>query len=591
VTVGGGPFELLARRAEESGERVAFVFLGADGTEEQPLTYAQLAERSLSAAGQLAERVRPGDRVLLLHPPGNEFLVDLFACWALGAVAVPAALPLPGRESHALALARIVADCTPRAIVTTDLVRTFLPELLAELAGATATSIVVTGDGDDAGHPLVAAASGAPCMLQYTSGSTREPRGVMLTWENLSANLAAIRQFAGQGPGEVAVIWLPHYHDMGLGTLIGAIYGGYRCVWMSPLAFLKQPLRWLAAITHHRATSTVAPNFAFELCTRRVTPADLDGLDLSSLEIVVNGAEPLRQASVERFVRTLAPAGLRPEVVRPAYGLAESVMFVSGVRASRRPRFTGFDRTALLQGAAVGNPSGRSLAALGTPAGGHELAIVAPASRQACPADEVGEIWLRGPSVASGYWCRPEETEATFGARTADGSGPYLRTGDLGFLHDGELYVSGRLKDVIIVRGANHYPQDLEWTVEDCHPAIRRGCTAAFTLGGGEERIVVTAEVRSPESIAPDVGSAVRAAVAAEHGLMLHGVGLLAPRTAPRTSSGKIRRRACRALWDAEPDAFLARWCGNGAEPVGDAGAGAVTLLAPQPHAPDAAGA
>jgi acyl-CoA synthetase (AMP-forming)/AMP-acid ligase II len=324
---------------------------------------------------------------------------------------------------------------------------------------------------------------------------------------------------------------------MGLAGMLACLYVSQPCVFMSPLAFMARPLRWLREVTERRATWTGAPNFAFDLCVRRVRPADVERLDLSSLSFLVTGAEPVRAETLERFLDTFAPVGLRPDVIAPCYGLAEAVVFATGPSEPRPVRVLRFDAEALQDLRAVQAEPGRDareLVACGAPPEHHGAIVVDPDTRRRCQDGRVGEIWLSGPSVAAGYWNRPDETEVAFGAHLAEnGHGPYLRTGDLGFLLDGDLFVTGRLKDLIIIGGANYYPQDIEWTVEECHPAVRPAGAAVFAVDADGERLVVMAEVRRNANSLDDVRRAIVAAVAEQHQLSVGGVGLLPAGSAP----------------------------------------------------------
>ncbi|MFP2926241.1 fatty acyl-AMP ligase, partial [Pyxidicoccus sp. 3LG] len=395
-------------------------------------------------------------------------------------------------------------------------------------------------------------------FLQYTSGSTGSPRGVVLTHANLLHNSHAIQRCFEHDSNSVGVIWLPPYHDMGLiGGILQPLHVGFPVVLMSPLDFLARPMRWLQAVSRYRATTSGGPNFAYELCVRKATPELVSQLDLSSWSLAFNGAEPLHPATLQRFRETFAPCGFRPEAVYPCYGLAEATLIASGGRKAALPLQHSVRKDALEANEAVPVSStdagALTLVGCGTRLPDQELLIVEPQGRLPLPEGRVGEVWLRGPSIARGYWNRPEETEATFHARRADdpAAGPYLRTGDLGFLRDGELFITGRLKDLIIVRGRNHYPHDLERTAVACHAALRPGCSAAFGVEAtGGEQLVLVQEVDTRKAFdAAALTEAIREAVAAEHGVVLHAVVLIEPGSLPKTSSGKVQRRATRAAW------------------------------------------
>ncbi|MGZ3461580.1 MAG: AMP-binding protein, partial [Archangium sp.] len=394
-------------------------------------------------------------------------------------------------------------------------------------------------------------------FLQYTSGSTGTPKGVMLTHGNLLHNLAQIHRAFAASTDSVGVIWLPPYHDMGLiGGILEPLYGGLPVALMSPLDFLKRPLRWLEAISRFRGTHSGGPNFAFELCTRKISPEERERLDLSSWELAFCGAEPIRPETLERFVQAFGPCGFRREAFYPCYGLAEGTLIVSGVDKGKGPTLQAVRQEALSRNQVVpveaGDPDARVLVGCGQTVADQEIRIVAPESMRECAPGQVGEIWVSGPSVAQGYWQRPEETARAFQARTADGHGPFLRTGDLGFLRGTELFITGRLKDLLILRGRNHYPQDLELTAEQAHPALRPGCGAAFSVEvEGEERLVLVQEVDPRRQLAgvDEVLGVVRQKLAEVHELQLHALVLIEPGSIPKTSSGKIQRQGTRAAW------------------------------------------
>ncbi|HLE83323.1 MAG TPA: condensation domain-containing protein, partial [Thermoanaerobaculia bacterium] len=399
--------------------------------------------------------------------------------------------------------------------------------------------------------------------------------------------LELIRRGFGVGPADRAVIWLPPYHDMGLiGGLLEPVYADFPVVLFSPMAFLQRPQRWLAAISRHRATVSGGPSFAYELAARKAA-AD-PALDLSSWAVAFNGAEPIRADTLERFARAFAPCGFRREAFYPCYGLAEGTLFVTGAERGAGAAVAGFSGGELAGHRAVRREAGddrRALVASGRSPAGQRLVVVEPETGAPCPPGTVGEIWVAGPSVARGYWRRPEETARAFGARLPGGEGPYLRTGDLGFLdavEGGLLFVTGRIKDLMILRGRNVYPQDIEATVEGAHPALRPGGSAAFSIdleggagAGGEEGLVVVQEVRREAlregfpAVAAAAAAAVRRAVAEEHEARLHALVLSRPATLPKTSSGKVRRHAARAAYLGGTLDTLWRW--STGEPVAGA--------------------
>jgi len=543
---------LLRRRAEARPEATAYVFLEDGEREAARLTYAALDAKAGAVAAELARMGGAGERVLLLFPPGLEFVSAFFGCLYAGAIAVPASLPDGSDRGRGLArLAAVAKDCGAGIALTTGVVAELARAMAAEvpeLAGVRWMAVDEIAAGDGRWDPP---GQGGLAFLQYTSGSTRSPAGVRVTHANLLHNLAYGDRVERNDASSVSVSWLPVHHDMGLieGTLL-PVYGGYPAYQMSPAAFLQRPARWLEAITRYRATNSGGPNFAYELCVRKVTGEAREALELSSWRVAYNGSEPVRAETLERFVDAFGPRGFRRRALHPVYGLAEATLIVSGMRAKPEPTVLVMDSGARAVGA-------------GTTACGVEVRIADPATGEERPDGGVGEIWLRSPSVADGYWGRPEETARTFHARLADGDGPFLRTGDLGFLHQGELFVAGRLKDLIIVRGRNHHPQDIERTVEGVHAALRPGCSAAFAVTReGEEQLAVVAEVNAGRCERPleVLGGEIRAAIAREHGVAPGVLWLVAPHTVPKTSSGKIQRRACRELMEGGALDALWRW-------------------------------
>lgn len=548
--------EILARRAHEQPEARAFAFRGDDG--EHGLTYADLDRRARSIGAAIRVAGATGERVLILYPPGLDYVAALFACFHAGAAAVPAYPPDPARLERTLPrLLAIVRDARPELVVTIGALRDMLEERLRGKHEARTLRYLATDaplpDVDDSAAPP--ARPDEPALLQYTSGSTAAPRGVVLTHDNLLRNSDFIRRAFGHTPASRGVIWLPPYHDMGLiGGVLQPVYAGFPCVLMSPLTFLRRPLSWLRAVSDHRATTSGGPNFAYDLCVRRARPEQTADLDLTSWEVAFNGAEPVRAATIEAFCERFHDCGFRREAMFPCYGLAEGTLMVTGGPRLRPPRYQRLDERPGSPGTVVGCGASDSR---------DRVLIVDPESRTPLPPGRVGEIWVAGASVAAGYWDRPAETAATFGATLAGSAGgPFLRTGDLGVLRDGELFVTGRIKDLLIVGGRNHYPTDVELACEAAVPALRKGCGAAFTVErDGRERIVVVYEVavgRSPDqnAVIRDVRRAVAQAIDAQ----VDAVALIEPRTIPKTSSGKVQRGLCRELFVGGRLDVVASW-------------------------------
>jgi acyl-CoA synthetase (AMP-forming)/AMP-acid ligase II len=556
--------EVLQARADGAPDDLAFLFL-IDGEEEGPrLTYAGLDRAARAVAAALREGAGPGDRALLLYEPGLDFIPAFFGCLYAGLIAVPACPPRFDRVLQGWqVLAGVVADCRPRVVLTTADLAGVLERGFRNFPQADALRWIAT-DGLDSSRAGCWRQSPinpeATALLQYTSGSTAAPKGVMVTHDNLMHNGRMIHTAMEHAGARLGVLWLPFYHDMGLvAGVLQAVYRGGTAVVMSPLGLLQRPFRWLQAISRYRADTSGGPNFAYDLCVQRVTAEQKASLDLSCWSGAAIGSEPVSARTLERFTEAFAPCGFRPEAFYPCYGLAEATLMVTGNRKGTRPVIWTVEVDALEQGrvvdAAPGTAGARTLVGCGRPWLGQEVLIVDPDSRMRHPEGAVGEIWVAGPSVARGYWERPEEMERTFGARLADtGAGPFLRTGDLGFLRDGQLFVTGRLKDLLVIRGRNHYPEDIEATVQAVHPALRPGCGAAFESGpDGQPRLVVVQEVDRRGGRGVDLAELagdIRQAVAERHELQVHDVRFLEPGSVPKTSSGKVQRHACRAGYE-----------------------------------------
>ena len=521
-----------------------FLRQGVDVTSE--LSYADLDRRARAAAVHLKRHGTAGDRVLLLYPAGLEFLIGFFGSLYAGMIPVPA---YPPRLPHIDDRVRAIATDAGAVAAATD------ADTASRLEGCidagTGTSLpclafesLPIDAAEDWRAPSVDRTTIA--HLQYTSGSTATPKGVMVTHGNILSNMEDLYTGWAHDASSTIVSWLPAFHDMGLVYgLLTPIYARIPCVLMPPVVFLQRPVRWLQAMARFRGTHTAAPNFAYDHCARRVKPEDIPALDLSAWRVAVNGAEPVRPETIERFCNTFASAGFTRRTFAPGYGLAEATLKVTARRCGEGP--------------AVKTIGGRELVACGAPMLDTRVLIVDPATSVPVDDGQTGEIWVGGPSVAGGYWQRPEESAATFGGRTAAGDGPFLRTGDLGVMSDGQLYVAGRIKDVLIIRGQNYYPQDIEASVERSGAQVRSGSGAAFSIDrDGEERLVVAYEVErtvKPADAAPQI-DAIRAAIVRDHELHADDVVLLRAGGAPKTSSGKIRRRACR---DAYLDGSLDR--------------------------------
>jgi len=547
--------------AQEQPNARACAFVDESGTEKAVLTYGALHRRAVTVATHLQATCQPGDRAILLFPPGLDVVAAYLGCLYAGVIAVPVNPPRRGRVRTATP--GVVADCRPAAVLTVQAVTAAAATALGNNVPAGVRWIEVDAL-SDVERPDAAPYPSAPdsvALLQYTSGSTAVPKGVMVTHGNLVANQEMIRRAFGHGRDSIVVGWVPHFHDQGLiGNIMQPLHLGSSCVLMSPMTFLRRPLLWLTVVSRYRAHTSGGPNFAFDACAERVRPGDLDGLDLSCWEVAFNGAEPVRPATLRRFADTLAPAGFRASALFPCYGLAESTLLVTGSGKARGPLTATVDAAELGRGRWVPTAAegGRVLAGSGAPAPGVTVRIVDPDTGATCPDGTVGEIRVAGPNVTAGYWERPDATEATY-VRDDDGV-RYLRTGDLGVLADGELYAVGRIKDVIVVRGRNIYPQDVELTAELAHPAVRAGFGAAFAThtGDGSEGVVLLVEVdRSYRGSEAELAQAVRQAVTRGHDIALVALVLVTAGQIPRTSSGKIRRAEAARLHATDA---LRRW-------------------------------
>jgi FkbH-like protein len=539
--------DLVLARAQNEPERVAFIFLSDGETEKERIAYGELHRRACAVGGYLQDSATVGERALLLLPSGLDFLVSFLGALYAGMIAVPAYPPGVSRtDGKAKRFQSILRDAQPAKVLTTTQIAKRLQsrdEQLPENIELVRSGTVDDSWADRWRRPAVTAESTA--FLQYTSGSTALPKGVMVSHRNILQNERMIQTQCSQTAESTVVSWLPQYHDMGLiGSLLQPLYVGSLGVFMSPSAFLHQPICWMKAISRYRAHSSGGPNFAYDLSVSRTTEDQRKGLDLSSWRVAFNGAEPVRSATIERFSRTFEPYGFQRKSFFPCYGLAEATLIVtgrSGVRTIERDFGDGVN----------GLVKAREFVSSGTPVADTQVIIVDPGTMEPSQGSEIGEIWVHSPSVASGYWNQEELTRQIFGASLPGRPGSFLRTGDLGFLADGELMIAGRLKDLIIIRGENHNPEDMELSAAESHAALRFQQGAAFTvdIGGSEELVVLCGVDRSNRDDLRDVARRVRDAVSRNHGVLVHTVLLVDPLVIPRTSSGKVQRHLCRTQY------------------------------------------
>jgi amino acid adenylation domain-containing protein len=569
--------ELLRYRALHQTQQLAFTFLQEGETASASWTYEALDRLSRAIASQLQVMNLSGERALLLYPPGLDYLAAFFGCLYAGVVAVPAYPPRNHRNTPRIGA--IASDAQAAIALTTSAIQSKIKSLIdvSSLQWLT-TDNLPAGIENSWEEPFIQKDTLA--FLQYTSGSTGIPKGAMLSHGNLLHNAATTYQYMEHSPESKFVSWLPVYHDMGLiGGILQPLYGGFPCFLMSPASFLQNPYRWLKTISDYRGTTSGGPNFAYELCLQKITPEQRQTLDLSSWSVAFNGAEPVRWETLEKFSETFGECGFRREAFYPCYGMAEATLMISGgvkadfpaVKAVRGeglkcdrvveenltpqpPSLRGKEEnfSPLLAGEGLGERSTdlRTFVSCGRTLPKQEIVIVHPQRLTCCQPDEVGEIWVSGPSIGQGYWNRKQETEETFRAYLADSRERlFLRTGDLGFLQNGELFITGRLKDLIIIRGRNLYPQDIELTAERSHPALRKGSVAAFAVEvKNEEKLVVVQELEFRQKPSfEEVIAAIRQAVSLEHEVQVYAVVLIKGGSISKTSSGKIQRRACKA--------------------------------------------
>jgi amino acid adenylation domain-containing protein len=562
-------YDVLAARACGGG---GFVFLSDGARPKQFLSFAQLHRRATAIARDLEERGLRMQRALLLYPPGLEYIEAFFGCLYAGVIAVPA-YPLRANRSSAR-IASIVRDADPAAVLTTEQGRAAWNKADLGAVELILSSLVEDPDSDWTPTGL---RSESIAFLQYTSGSTGDPKGVIVTHANLIDNLKRTRDAFGISDQSVVVSWLPLYHDMGLiGSILQTVNVGCQAILLSHHAFLQQPSRWLEAISQYKGTISGGPNFAYDLCLRSISPSHREDLDLRSWEVAYCGAEPVNAGTLAGFAQSFVTCGFKDKAFFPCYGLAESTLFVSGGPANRAVKVLAVNR-ALLERERV-QPSGESGVSRGIVSCGKlhlDVAIVDPETRRDCPTDRVGEIWIAGPSVAQGYWNKPDESELTFRAkRETDTTRHFLQTGDLGFIRDGELFVTGRLKDLIILRGRNHYPQDIERTSAAAHGTFARGQCAAFAVATeASDELTIVQEI---DRHATDLQAAIRAireAVIREHEVEPGAIILVARGAIPKTSSGKIQRGATRAALKAGGLRVLAEWNRGASSRAFEAGA------------------
>ncbi|MEZ5077280.1 MAG: fatty acyl-AMP ligase [Solirubrobacterales bacterium] len=563
--------ELLAQRAQEIPEEGAFGFLHDGVDDVKTVSFAALHADACALAAELLAHVPPGARALLLLPPGPDYGRAVYACFQAGVIGVSAPPPHPKQLERTLSrLLRIVDDAGVEAVLTLEAMKAGAEGLRGEHPRLGDATWIALDDPDLRERrvtlPPPAAAPGDVAFLQYTSGSTMAPRGVMLTHANLIDNSTFISRSFGITAETRGFNWLPPYHDMGLiGGILQPVFVGGTSILMSPLAVIKRPLWWLEGISRHRATVSGGPNFAYDLCLRRIGEEEREGLDLSSWEVAFDGAEPIRAETINAFSEAFAPAGFRRSAFYPCYGLAEATLMVTGPELGSPPATLSVDAAALNAGRIESvTKGGREvvLVGCGRPDDSHEVAIVDPDTRRRCGPGEIGEIWVSGPSVSPGYW-GDAEAGRVFGALLADDESgrEYLRSGDLGTVQDGELYVIGRIKELIILNGRNFHPHDIEVSAEAANRLVRQHCSAAFSIDvDGSEGVALVIEVDDAGADADAVIGDVRRRVASDVEVQLQQVVVCSRGAVPKTTSGKIQRLLCREMVDRGEMEPLASW-------------------------------
>ncbi len=547
---------LVRERAEYSSDTVYMSFLDDGETVSRVLTAGKLEARARAIAAFLQERRLAGERAILLYPPGLEYVEAFYGCLFAGVWAIPAYPPNPMRLRQSLPrLVSIMQDATPAIVLTTTSVAPLLENLPSYnpiFAGMQVCPTDAIADDLGEGWRAPNVVPDDVAFIQYTSGSTSEPKGVMISHRNMLHTVEDLARCVAYREWERLLIWLPTFHDMGLICgLVIPLYKGLPMYLMSPLAFLQRPLRWWQAVSDLKITQTVGPNFSYDLSVRKSTPDKRAMLCLEQLRIAGTVAEPIHRATIETFSEAFAPAGFRREMFQSGYGLAESTLKVTGGFVHWVNVCCDALKENRVEVVPENTANSQSIISCGTTDMGAHLCIVDPETLRLCAPGQVGEIWVKGPAVARGYWNRPEISEQIFNARIADtGDGPFLRTGDLGFLHEGELYVTGRIKDLIILDGVNIYPQDIEWTVQKAHKAVRPGCCAVFSIERDNREHVVVATEISPHSDSDSdlnqIAAEIRQGVSQSHQIGLHDVVFIKSGSVPKTSSGKIQRHAAR---------------------------------------------
>jgi len=560
--------ELITSRQPGDDTRIAFTFLRPGSWDEVNLTYDELRQRAMQTAAELQRLGGQGERVLILMDSNVHNVLAFFACILAGSIAVP--LYVPTRTQRAARVMAVIRDADAKFVLSSETVLTRRAGSFEELgitSGSLTWILIDRQTGSDFAYKEPPPHLNSIAFLQYTSGSTGSPKGVAITHANLLFQMRAIRDAFGHRENLVGASWLPFYHDMGLiGCILQPYYMHARCVIMAPEEFVLRPLKWLQVISKYRVTTSGGPNFAYELCVRRASERDLEQLDLSSWTVAFCGSEPIRADTINRFCETFCRFGFARSAFFPCYGLAEASLLVSAGDAGTEPVVNWFDFDKLAHGVVesveAGRIGARALVGCGRGVSGQRIEIVQPETLTACEHDFVGEIWVEGPGIAAGYWNQPKLTAEVFSAEHQNSNGHrFLRTGDMGFVHHGQLFVLGRLNDAIVLRGQKWYPEDLEATAAECHPALARGKGAAFLDDKEEQQLIVVCEVdRRSAAELEEVASSIRRAIWTAHGLRVSKIVLTTLNAVPRTSSGKVQRRVCRNKLSTSDLPIVLQW-------------------------------
>lgn len=548
--------DIMMMRAVKSKDDIVYTFLKND-EEIETLTYAALEHDAKNIAARLQNEIKAGDRVILLFPAGLAFIKAFFGCLYAGVIAIP--LPMPtSKDTTLLSLSKIIEHANVSAIMTLSSVAQQID--FSQIKNILLFNVDTENFSRNKQWKKVEIKRETIAFLQYTSGSTGAPKGVMVSHDNLLHNEELIQSSFKTHPKSVFVGWLPHYHDMGLiGNILHPVYSGCQLIFMAPMTFLQKPFRWLYAISKYKGTISGAPNFAYELCVNRITEAQKQSLNLESWVLAFNGAESVRPETIERFTTAFSCCGFSKNSMYPTYGLAESTLFVTGGECESGPFYLSADKDFLEKQAiflpVLSTATNRQLVvSVGRPWLNQTVFIVHPNTCRMCADKSVGEIWIKGPSVTQGYWHDAIKTKAVFHQYIHDlGIGPCLRTGDLGFMHEGNLYITGRIKDLIIIRGRNFYPDDIEHVAQTSHPALRASGTAAFSIDiAYQEQLILVQEVERTALKNLDknqVIQTIRRHVLNHFNVNIHTIVLIMPHRLPKTSSGKVKRQETKKVF------------------------------------------